>query len=304
MAHVEVTSVRKPRTLGVVMAGVLALACALLMLARAQGAVQAAEAATVTVTPTTVLAELPDQLAPGYTTFALDGALDNGATLSVFRLKDGVAVEEFTPALEAVDRAFMGEGNPVEALNAALAMADVVADLSADPGQSQRVSLVLAEGEYLLDYAPYPLEETAPLSHTFQPFTVSGEVQTETPEADVEVEMVDFAFSLPAEIGAGEQLWRVWNRGDQLHHMQVLRLADGATVDDVLAWLETEEGVPPGEPAAYVGITSPGYSTDQVLDLAPGRYVAICFMPDHLGNATGMPHFMLGMVQEFEVAGE
>lgn len=28
-----------------------------------------------------------------------------------------------------------------------------------------------------------------------------------------------------------------------------------------------------------------------------------CFMPDHLGDATGQPHFMLGMAQEFEIAG-
>lgn len=283
--------------------GVLALALALAVWARAQGgAVQ--EAATIAVTPTTALEDLPAQVAPGYTTFALESPADNGAIVGVYRLKDGVTLAEFQPALEAVDRAFNGEGDPVEAINAALELGDIVIDLDAEPGQSQRASVVLAEGEYVLDHAPYPMEEGALPARSYHTFTVSGEVQADTPTPDVEVRMVDFAFALPAGIGAGEQVWRVINAGEQLHHMVVLRLNEGATTQDALAWLESEDGPPPGEPAAYVGIMSPGYSADYTLDLTPGRYVAICFMPDHRGDATGQPHFMLGMVQEFEIGGE
>jgi len=305
MAHVELARVRKPKVVSVVVMGALTLALALSVWAWAQeGAVQEAEATAITVTPTTALEDLPQELAPGYTTFALESATDNGATLSLFRLKDGVTAEELLPALEEIDRAFAGQGDPVEAINAALELADIVADLDAEPGQSQRVSVVLAEGEYVLDYAPYPMEEGALPARSPRSITVGGEVQTETPAADVEVQMVDFAFALPAGIGAGEQLWRVRNGGEQLHHMVVLRLNEGASAQDALAWLETEEGPPPGEPAAYVGIMSPGYSADYQMDLTPGRYVAICFMPDHRGDATGQPHFMLGMIQEFEIAGE
>lgn len=49
---------------------------------------------------------------------------------------------------------------------------------------------------------------------------------------------------------------------------------------------------------------SPGQSNYVTLDLTPGEYVAICFMPDHRGDATDQPHFMLGMMQNFTVAGE
>ncbi len=306
MVHVEVTRVRKPR-LGraALLASVLGLALAGATWAWAQGAaVQEAEAATIAVSPTAAVSDVPQQLAPGYTTLSLESPADNGGTLTLYRLKGGATLEELQPALEAVDRAFGGEGDPAEAINAALELADIVVELDAEPGQSQRVGVVLAEGEYVIDHAPYAMEEGALPARSFRPVTVGGEVQAETPAADVEVEMVDFAFALPADIAAGEQLWRVRNGGEQLHHMVVFRLNEGATLNDMLAWMESEEGPPPGEPAAYVGIMSSGYSADYTLNMTPGRYVAICFMPDHLGDASGMPHFMLGMVQEFEIAGE
>ncbi|HZW28002.1 MAG TPA: hypothetical protein VFF08_06085, partial [Trueperaceae bacterium] len=156
MAHVELARVRKPKVVSVVVMGVLTLALALAVWVRAQGgAVQ--EAAPIAVTPTTALEGLPTQVAPGYTTFALESPADNGATLTVYRLKDGATQEGFRSALEAVDRAFNGEGDPVEAINAALELGDIVVELDAEPGQSPSASVVLAEGEYLLDHAPYPM---------------------------------------------------------------------------------------------------------------------------------------------------
>jgi hypothetical protein len=69
--------------------------------------------------------------------------------------------------------------------------------------------------------------------------------------------------------------------------------------------METEgEGEPAADEAGGVGIMSSGQSNYVDLELSPGEYVAICFMPDHLGEATGQPHFMLGMMQSFTVAGE
>ena len=35
------------------------------------------------------------------------------------------------------------------------------------------------------------------------------------------------------------------------------------------------------------------------LDLAPGTYIAVCFVPD---EETGVPHALMGMVQVFTVA--
>jgi uncharacterized cupredoxin-like copper-binding protein len=44
-----------------------------------------------------------------------------------------------------------------------------------------------------------------------------------------------------------------------------------------------------------------GDSSASVADLAPGRYVAFCFIPDQTDG--GKPHVMKGMIKEFVVAG-
>ncbi|MEZ4529990.1 MAG: hypothetical protein R2855_03080 [Thermomicrobiales bacterium] len=43
----------------------------------------------------------------------------------------------------------------------------------------------------------------------------------------------------------------------------------------------------------------PGQDQSSELDLAPGTYIAVCFIPD---MATGMPHAMMGMAASFTVA--
>ena len=43
---------------------------------------------------------------------------------------------------------------------------------------------------------------------------------------------------------------------------------------------------------------SPGNTVWAVLDLEPGDYIAICFVPD---AESGAPHAMLGMIAPFTV---
>ena len=61
----------------------------------------------------------------------------------------------------------------------------------------------------------------------------------------------------------------------------------------------------------------PGEASYGVAELAPGRYIAVCYLPQgatpevmaqmdgpdsSLPEGAGPPHFMAGMVQEFNVA--
>jgi hypothetical protein len=48
-------------------------------------------------------------------------------------------------------------------------------------------------------------------------------------------------------------------------------------------------------------MVSAGQGSYHFVDLEPGSYVAVRFLPDHEGGMSGMPHFMLGMAQEFAV---
>jgi hypothetical protein len=251
-------------------------------------------------------ADLPAEVKPGYTVFTLASAETND-NLTIFRLHDGTSLEAFKAANDRIDAAFMEGGDFVAALNEGLAMVDVVAEVSAEGGGRRSVGVVLTEGHYVLEYGP---QAAGVIDRTYQEFRVAGAAGAPAPAADVTVHFVDFAFAFPPNLAAGEQTWHVRNSGEQLHHMVIFTLAEGATLEDFVGFIEQmEESGPPepsddeplSEPVDFIGMMSAGQESYHFLDLAPGQYVAVCFLPDHLGQATGQPHFMLGMMQVFRV---
>jgi hypothetical protein len=252
----------------------------------------------------TMAAELPTQMTPGYTLFTLQSDAATSDGLTVFRLHEGTTLEAFEAASDRIDQAFMEGGDVVAALNEGLALVDVLAEVSSEPGERRSVGVVLTEGRYALEYAP---QAEGPSERTYHEFRVEGAAGAPAPTADATVHMVDFAFAFPPNLPAGAQTWHVRNVGEQLHHIVVFTLAEGATLDDFVGFME--DGGPPdpgeaeplSEPVDHIGIMSAGQESYHFLDLAPGQYVAVCFLPDHLGNATGQPHLMLGMMQVFQV---
>jgi uncharacterized cupredoxin-like copper-binding protein len=112
----------------------------------------------------------------------------------------------------------------------------------------------------------------------------------------------ELRFDLPAEVPAGATRFSLANEGGQAHHAQVLRLAEGTDVGDVETALA--EGGPPavldvGTFDGGTGLVTPGETSqaDAVLDLEPGAYVLLCFVPD----ADGVPHAAQGMLRPFQV---
>jgi hypothetical protein len=89
---------------------------------------------------------------------------------------------------------------------------------------------------------------------------------------------------------------------DEPHELVLFRVADGVTepVEDLLALPEEEAG----EAMVPVGVVfadAPGSEAATMLDLEPGRYAAVCFIPIG-GGEDGAPHFTGGMVAEVEVS--
>ncbi|MCB0993903.1 MAG: hypothetical protein KDB21_02345 [Acidimicrobiales bacterium] len=82
--------------------------------------------------------------------------------------------------------------------------------------------------------------------------------------------------------------------------MAVFRLADGATVDDLMAFLAGEgpPGPPPFSLAGGVTALLPGRSAAVEFDLEPGVYVALSFLPD---PEIGAPQAMSGLLTRFEI---
>ena len=80
-------------------------------------------------------------------------------------------------------------------------------------------------------------------------------------------------------------------------------------MNHVMTLLQSEDATPPpdfpyqesdfdfNQPG--LGALSPGQTSWLALDLAPGTYIALCFVPD---RETGVPHALMGMVQVFTVA--
>jgi len=141
--------------------------------------------------------------------------------------------------------------------------------------------------------------------------TVKDEAEVGTEPASVaSIGLTEFSFSgLDSGIIAGKQIWKVTNTGAEVHMLGLGKAPDGTTKDDVMTLLNSEMS---GTPVAgglqesdiedvYGGVLllSSGQTMWPLLDLEPGTYVAVCWVPD---SRNGMPHVMEGMLDVFTVS--
>jgi uncharacterized cupredoxin-like copper-binding protein len=128
----------------------------------------------------------------------------------------------------------------------------------------------------------------------FQPASVKGPAGA----SSVDVEMVDFAFKLkPEEIKAGKPfVFHASNTGKQHHFIEMVKIPADADLQQLLQSEEQPEGV---EDLGGTMVFAPGEKADVVFpdNIAPGRYVLLCFLPD----TDGTPHAFKGMVADFTV---
>lgn len=118
--------------------------------------------------------------------------------------------------------------------------------------------------------------------------------------ATVAVTGVDFAFQGAESVEAGFVNLTFTNAGQSPHHVQVARLNDGVTPEELQEALQQGPMValPLVEMVGGVGILLPGQSQTVVTDLSrPGTYIELCFVE----NEEGVPHLALGMVRVFQV---
>jgi hypothetical protein len=114
----------------------------------------------------------------------------------------------------------------------------------------------------------------------------------------VTVTATEFAFDAPAEIPAGLTTFQLVNRGQVMHHVQIVKLDAGKSVSDFFAALRAG-GAPPAWAHEVGGPNAPdpGGRANATLELAPGDYLLLCFV-DMPG---GVPHVMKGMVKPLKV---
>lgn len=102
--------------------------------------------------------------------------------------------------------------------------------------------------------------------------------------------------TLPAE---GSFMFK--NKDRTVPHFVILQqVPEGTTTDQVLTFLQSEEGPPPFlEGALETASISSGKSMTVDYDLPPGQYVVMCFFPDP--NMGGMPHALMGMLRMIDL---
>ena len=130
----------------------------------------------------------------------------------------------------------------------------------------------------------------------------AGDETAAAAPATVTVTAGEYAFAPPAEVRGGLVEVRLSNRGKETHHMTLYRLTDGKSFDD---FRQAMLSAPPysatpewAVPAGGPGAAAPGDESNAFLDLAPGSYAMVCYVP----APDGAPHYTKGMLQGLEVA--
>ena len=128
--------------------------------------------------------------------------------------------------------------------------------------------------------------------------TVSAPVPAVAPNV-VNVQAKDYSFEAPDTIPAGATTIRLTDEGKELHHVQLLKLTEGKTYEDLGKEMKGEPpmwAVPVGGPNSPI----PGAASvsETSLQLEAGEYALVCFIP----SPDGKPHLMKGMSRKLVVA--
>lgn len=230
----------------------------------------------------------PAEIPAGMTTFHLINDGPSLHHLTIVRLDSGKTVKDLEKALSLPAAPPMW-AVPMGGPNAP------------DPTKESNATLELTPGNYVMVcFVDVPGGIPHFAKGMIKPFTVGAApagAPASAPVADINIKLVDYGFELSTPLTAGTHTFEVTNGATQPHEVELVRLAPGKTVEQLLGWMNKPAGPPPasavGGVAGFIGDTN--YFT---ADITPGQYALICFLPD---VKDGKPHFMHGMTKTITV---
>lgn len=225
--------------------------------------------------------DMPSEIPAGYVRFNIENnrsEAEFGPILA--RLNEGVTMDDFMTAVSGEDP--MG----------AVMLVTLYGGTGVEAGSTLDYISEMSPGDYVL------LEFEG---EGFASFTVTGDAMDDVaePESDVTMALLDFGFGVPAFVPAGPQVWHITNIGMQWHEISMVKAPDGInSVADARAAMAAGDVEEP-EQVLFWAPTGAGTDTWITLDLEPGTYVLLCFLPDLNGDFS--PHMDHGMMQVFVV---
>jgi uncharacterized cupredoxin-like copper-binding protein len=232
--------------------------------------------------------EAPDSVPAGWTTFRM---LNEGSTLHhmvLFRLDGGKTIADMQAAMK-------NPGPPPAWV------VEVGGPNAPNPKSASNATIDLKAGDYvMLCFVDIPDKTPHFMKGMVRPLKVTASTAVSSaPVADVVVSLSDYAFAVKSgTLSSGKHVIQVVNDGPQSHEVELVKLAPGKTVKDLLAWVAKPEGPPPGDAIGGIVGVSKGATGYFNAELSAGNYGFICFVPD---AKDGKAHFEHGMTKEFTV---
>jgi hypothetical protein len=249
-----------------------------------------AEPSVVTVTATDFAFDAPARIPAGATRFRL---VNHGKELhqaQLIKLEDGKTLDDLAAAMK-------NPGPPPSWVKW------VGGPNGAAPGQEANATAVLVPGQYaflcVIPSADGTIHVAKGMVRPFEVTAGTPASATDFPAADITITLVDYGFETSQPLTPGHHTIMVENAGPQAHEVVLLKLAPGKTTEDFGRWAESGmKGPPPAQPMGGVVALDKGARGSFDVDLTPGDYGFICFVPD---SKDGKPHLAHGMMKTIKV---
>jgi len=244
----------------------------------------------VTITAKDFAFEAPDTIPAGVTTFRLVNQGPNLHHAQLIRLDQGKTLKDFLDGMKAMKP---GEAPPAWA-------AFVGGPNPPDAGGEATVTQTLEPGNYAMvcfvDLPDHVMHVMKGMARAF--VVVPSTTMAAEPTSDVTMQLADYTFTLSTPLTSGKHTIRIDNTGPQPHEVWIAKIDSGKTLDDLVKFAQTYKGDNPATGLGGVASIPPSAHAFVDVNLTPGTYALMCFVPD---AKDGKPHFMHGMATQFKV---
>lgn len=241
----------------------------------------------VTITATDYAFQAPDTVESGATTLRLVNKGKELHHVFLIRLEQGKRLADVGAAMQS-DGPMPAWAVPAGGPNAPAPGGESAATVELKPGRYAMICVIPSP-----DGKPHVMK-----GMSRELVVVPSKTATEMPKADITVTLKDYGFAFSKPLTAGKHEVLIVNEAEQPHEIVIAQLGPGKTAGELAAWLEKQAGPPPGKPYGGTVALAKGESNIIPLDVAPGDYALICFVPD---AGDGKPHIAHGMLQQITV---